>query len=278
MLNCLLSLNLIIRGRFSDNISDVEEKGGKLIFSKPLDEHENSGLSANLINQFVRRSFEVLDKYPLNIARAKKGLFSANVLLCRGAGSGKVKLKKLRGKWMGLGYMPLEIGIERAVGMEAYKFRYPKLKGIDVYANLYSGLKKAIRNAIKMLKRNRKKYDYFYIHFKECDIPGHDNKPLEKVKMIELMDKRFFGYLRRFIKDEKLIVTADHVTSCRKKAHTAGIVPVLFYQIKELPTYGIKIRRIEIIEGQRFTESDGMKGEMILGRKLLEEKMFSKKL
>ncbi len=255
---------LIIRGGFSDNISGVEEKNGKLVFSKPLDEHEDSKLSSDLINQFVRKSFEVLDKHPLNIARAKKGLFSANVLLCRGAGSGKMKLKKLKGKWIGLGYMPLEIGIERAVGMDVYKFRYPKLRGIDVYANLYSGLKKAIRNAIKMLKRNRRKYDYFYVHFKETDLPGHDNKPMDKVRMIELIDERFFGYLRRFIGNEKLVVTADHVTACRKKAHTEGAVPVLSYASNG------------VVMGQRFTEADGAKGRQIIGRKLLEEKMFNK--
>ena len=48
-----------------------------------------------------------------------------------------------------------------------------------------------------MLKRNREKHDYFYIHFKETDIPGHDNKPIDKVRMIELLDKRFFSFLRR---------------------------------------------------------------------------------
>ena len=136
----------------------------------------------------------------------------------------------MRGKWIALGYMPLEKGIARVMGMEPYKFSYPKLKRIDVYANLYDGLKKAIKYSRKMLKKFRKEHDYFYVHLKECDLPGHDNKPLDKVKMIELIDDRFFGFLKGFVGDDtKLIVTADHTTASRMKAHTADPEPVLTY-------------------------------------------------
>ena len=122
-----------------------------------------------------------------------------------------------------------------------------------------------MKYSIKMLRKNKKKYDYFYIHFKETDLPGHDNKPLDKVKMIELLDKKFFKFLKKFIKNEKLIITADHTTACRKKAHTAGSVPVLSYPLNN------KIR-----EGQRFTESCGLQGKQILAKRLLKEKLFEK--
>ena len=79
---------LVIRGGFSDNISNVDpaysisgarefSDGGKLSFSKSFDDEEDSKLSAELVNSFVRQSFEILDKHPINIARAKKGLYSA---------------------------------------------------------------------------------------------------------------------------------------------------------------------------------------------------------
>jgi 2,3-bisphosphoglycerate-independent phosphoglycerate mutase len=258
---------LVIRGGFSDNISGAEVRNGKLVFSIPMDEEEDSKLSANLVNQFVRKSFEVLDKHPINLSRARKGLFSANALLCRGAESDKVRLKKLRGKWMALGYMPLEKGIARTLKMDVYKFKYPKLRNMDVYDNLHYGLKGAIKSALKMLKRNKKNYDYFYVHFKETDIPGHDNKPIDKVKMIEMIDKMFFNYLRKYIGDGKLVVTGDHATACRKKEHTSGAVPVLSF-----PYHGKKREK----DGKRFSENEGMKGRKIVGRRLLVEKLFSK--
>ncbi len=263
---------LVIRGGFSDNISNVDPAyglgsasgtEGKLVFSKPLDDEEDSKLAAELVNGFVRQSFEVLDKHPINIARAKKGLYSANIILCRDAGNSPTKFKKLPGKWMCLGYMPLEIGAGESAGMSVYKFKYPRLKGIDVYGNLYEGLEDAIKYAKKMLWWNKNKYDYFYIHFKETDVPGHDNKPLDKIKMIEMLDKDFFSYLKKFIGDAKLIVTADHSTPCRKKAHSADPVPVLIYpQEKE--------------SEKRFTEKEALQGKKLSGRSLLKNNLFLK--
>lgn len=265
---------LIFRGGFSDNITNanpfysqggvVLNSNGKMVWAKSMDDEEDSKLSADMVNMFIRKSHEVLDKHPINLERARKGLYSANIVLCRDAGNEPVKFKKLRGKWMALGYMPLEIGIAKAVGMDVYKFRYPRLKGIDVYMNLHNGLRKAVKNAIRMLRRYRKKYDYFYVHLKETDIPGHDNKPLEKVKMIEFIDKQFFGFLRWFAKDSRIVVTADHTTACKRKAHTDDPVPVLTY-----PYDGKK-------KGLRFTEKDALEGRRILGRKLLQEQFFVK--
>ena len=198
---------LVFRGGFSDNISNANPYYGngvalsklsyKMTWATPLDDEDDSKLSAELVNGFIRKSHEVLKKHPINLARAKKGLYTANVILCRNAGSETIRLKKLRGKWMALGYMPLEIGIAKMLKMNVYKFRYPKFRGLDVYSNLYDGLRKAIKNAIRMIKRYRKRYDYFYVHFKETDIPGHDNKPMDKVKMIEMIDQRFFYFLKR---------------------------------------------------------------------------------
>ena len=257
---------LVIRGGFSDNITEVEiGKDNKFEFAKPLDDEEDSRLSAELINSFVRQSYKILENHPVNLVRAKKGLFVANVILCRGVGSEPLRLKKLTGRWIGLGYMPLEIGISRALGMNVYRFRYPKLKGIDAYENLYHGLNKAMKYAKRMLKWKKNKYDYLYVHLKEPDIPGHDNKPLDKVRMIELIDEKFFSFLNDYSGDGKIIITADHTTACRKYAHSDEPVPVLIYD-------GEKIDDKE----KRFTEEEGMKGKKIVSRKLLGSYMFGK--
>lgn len=254
---------LVIKGGFSRNITNVEINKEKLEFSQPQDEEDDSKLSAELVNSFVRQSYDILNKHPINIARAKKGLFSANIIMCRGPGNEPAKFKKLKGKWMALGYTPLEIGIAEAAGMCTYRFKYPKLKNMDVYENLYLGLKKAVKYAIKMLKRYRNKCEYFFIHFKELDVAGHDNKPLDKVKMIEILDEGFFSFLKNYLKNEKLIIVPDHMTSCRQKAHTSNPVPVLIYPSNKE-------------QDNRFTEEQGLKGKKILGKKLLSDYMFGK--
>ncbi|MFH1248818.1 MAG: alkaline phosphatase family protein [archaeon] len=229
---------LVIRGGFSENITNVDpayrvkgtfQSHDVLQYSKPLDDEENTQLSANILNEFVEQSYYILKTNRINEERGKKGLLPANIILARDAGTELVQTKKLDGKWLYIGCMPLEIGIARFFGMNVESFAYPPLKGEEVYSNLYEGLNQTIDFAKKSLKWNWKKYDHFYIHFKETDIPGHDNKPLDKKKMIEMIDKEFFSFILEMYKNEKfkIIITADHSTVCNLKAHTSDSVPFL---------------------------------------------------
>jgi len=83
----------------------------------------------------------------------------------------------------------MTVGFSRASGMKTFSFHYPRLRGIDVYENVWDGLRKACKFSMWVLKKNRKKADYAYIHIKETDLPGHDNKPVEKKEMLEYIDK-----------------------------------------------------------------------------------------
>jgi len=263
---------LVFRGGFSDNISgnDLTYIQGKTKFtdktgfSRPLDDDENSQYTANVVNEFVEKAHEILDKHPINEERKKKGLLPANYLLVRGAGIEVPKLKIYK-KWLSVAYMPLEMGFSRHCGMKVFSFDYPKLKGLDAYANLYEGLEKACKFSIKILKKNYKKQDYGYIHLKETDIPGHDNKPWEKKMMLEYIDKTLFKFLRRFAPPNKIriLVTGDHSTPCKLKAHSADPVPVLFYNDS-------------IPKEKKFSEKEARKGTLggFMGNELLKKVGF----
>jgi 2,3-bisphosphoglycerate-independent phosphoglycerate mutase len=266
---------LIFRGVFSDNISNIDpdyEDGvsvktyDKIRLSYPYDDSSESSLTANLVNTFVQKSFVVLENHPINLERKKKGIYPANFILCRDSGSKKLNFKKLDGKWCCFGYMPLEIGFGLSFNMDVKSFKYPEFKDMDSYQNLDDALSLAIKHSKKLLNTFYKNYDYFYIHFKETDLPGHDNKPLEKVKMIELLDKEFFSFLKKFIEDKslKILVTSDHTTSCRAKRHTDKPVPVLFYD-----------SIVKKNEKNRFTEPSGNKGKQYIAKNLLKETIYS---
>ena len=49
--------------------------------------------------------------------------------------------------------------------------------------------------------------------------------------MIEIIDKKFFGFLRKFAEKNKvkIVVSCDHSTPCILKAHSSDSVPVLVY-------------------------------------------------
>lgn len=232
---------LILRGgSFSDNITNIDpewkgssaDKNSKNIFefSKPLDENYSAKFSSFLVNEFISQVFRILNNHPVNLERIRKGLLPANMLFLRGAGVGLPKINKYN-KWMSINSMPLEKGISKLSNMRVYSFDYPNLKNMDSYKNLYEGLNKSIDYAVKTIKKNYKKYSGCYIQFKETDIPGHDNKPLDKKKMLEIIDKDFFSFLVNFsLKNKiKLVVTCDHSTPCQKRAHTSDPVPVLVY-------------------------------------------------
>lgn len=265
---------LVFRGGFSDNISGNDatyiqgklREANKIGFCKPQDDDENSQYTANIVNEFLEKAYEILNEHPVNKARKEKGFLPANYLLVRGAGIEPPKLKQYK-KWISTAYMPLEIGFSRTCGMNVYSFDYPKLKNLDAYENLYESMKKAVKFSIKVLKKTYKKSDYAYVHFKETDLPGHDNKPLEKKTMLEYLDKTFFKFIRKFAPPNKIkvVVTADHSTPCKLKAHSADPVPVLFYNDSNL-------------KEKKFCEKEARLGTLggIQGRELFKKVGFSK--
>ena len=72
-------------------------------------------------------------------------------------------------------------------------------------------------------------YDALYIHIKGPDVPAHDGRAEDKRDVIARIDAAFFGELLPRIDLDRTIVavTADHSTSCVRKAHTADPVPLL---------------------------------------------------
>jgi len=261
---------LVFKGGFSDNMSsndislNLKQKFDKIRPIKALDDDENTQYTVNILEEFLEKVYEVLENHPLNEERKKKGLLPANYLLVRGAGIEHPRLKFYK-NWLSVAYMPLEKGFSKLSGMTVFSFKYPKLKNLDVYENLYDGLKKACKFSVKTLKKNYKKFDYAYIHIKETDLPGHDNKPLDKKAMIEYIDKVLFSFLKKFAtkKKIKVVITGDHSTPSKLKNHSADPVPVLFYN--DSPP-----------KEKKFNEKEAKKGKLgrIFGEDLLKKVEF----
>lgn len=231
---------LVLRGGHCDNISSIDtewttpgKKEKKFAFSYPLDDDENCKNTSNILNKFIDQAFKILNNHPVNLERKRKGLLPANFIFMRGAGIETPKLKPYR-NWMSINSMPLEIGIAKLSKMKNFTFPLPPLKTIDSYKHLYTKLNQKINFSIKTIKKNHQDFLGCYVHFKETDIPGHDNKPLEKKNMLEIIDKKFFSFLKEFSKKNplKIVVTCDHSTPCKLKSHSHHPVPLLVYNGK----------------------------------------------
>ncbi len=287
----------VMKGGFSDNITGNDstyskgkgKEADRIGTFVPLDDEENSQYTVNIVKEFVDKAYDVLKNHPVNKQRKKKGLMPANFLLMRDPGIEKPKLKFYK-RWFSVAYLPLEKGFSKTSGMKVFEFKYPKLKGIDVYKNLWDGLEKACKFSVKTLKKKHKKFDYAYIHIKETDLPGHDNKPLIKKKMLEHIDKTLFKFLRKFAPPNniKVVVTADHSTPCNLKAHSADPVPLMFYNKSipkkskiSVPTFlkkPKKSREDSVQKGVKFCETTAKKGSLgrLRGSELFEKIGFTR--
>jgi len=138
-------------------------------------------------------------------------------------------LPKKSKKWLAIVNMPLEIAITKLAGMDTAVCPYPEMKSDSVYETLYDALKQFLSFAKEQIKKNYRKYDCFYIHIKETDVPGHDGLPVHKKKMIEMIDEILFEFMRNELKNTVVVVTADHSTPCTLKVHSDDPVPLLVY-------------------------------------------------
>lgn len=263
---------LVLYGNFSAEVSNLDPaykkvstygvaKDVKKAKLKPIKALEKKAeKTALILNEFVRQSKIVLKNDNVNKKRIKKGLLASNIILIRDAGNKLPKFPKKK-KWAAVASMPLEIGLAKLAGMDVLKFTYPEMKVKDIYTHLYLGLKTTIKYSWLNLKKYWNKYDHFYIHFKEMDIPGHDGLPEEKKKMIEMTDKLFFKKLKNLKKDFKLVVVSDHSTPCNLKRHSDDPVALLVYDGKNKDSV------------KKFNEKACKKGELgiLLGKDLMKK-------
>lgn len=258
---------LVFKGGFSDNITPTDPEyrsrnktDNKFRFSVPEDDDEISQYSANVVNNFTEQVFNLLDKHPVNDERRKKGLYPANIILTRAAGSSLQKIKSFR-MWACSTSIPVVKGICKSLGINLFEFKSLDSKGYDIYKTMKKNLVLEIKKAIKLIKKRKKEFDYFLIYLKETDSAGHDNKPLEKKEMVELIDKKLISFLRKLEKEKvKIIVTADHATPCKLKTHSSDPVPVLLCDWTRSA------------KEKKFSENEARKGKLgkIYGKQLLK--------
>lgn len=198
-------------------VKDYESRPLKCI---SLDEKMESRLTADIVNYFVEESNKILSEDKINIKRIEKGELPANYLIFRDGGEKPKKMPQFKDKFKltlsMYGQLPAENSIAKLIGA---KFTYSK--SLDLQLD-----KDFLINSEKMLVQDDA--DVKFIHIKGPDEPGHDNKPREKVKVIEFIDKYFISNLIKDVsKDDVVIVTCDHATPCELKIHSTDKVPVL---------------------------------------------------
>ncbi len=189
--------------------------------AEPLDDTEEARRAADLTNAFVEGAARVLDSSEVNRRRRQEGRLAANLVLTRDGGDRIPELVPIRKRfgpeWGCFVEMPVERGIALVLGMAPVDA--PTMPSRQEQYSAWAAL------AAEALDG----YDAIYIHIKGPDVPAHDGRADEKREVIEDIDAAFFAELLPRIDRARtlLAVTADHSTSCVRKAHTAEPVPLL---------------------------------------------------
>lgn len=183
----------------------------------PLDESENSKITADLVNEFTEQSLKIMKESPINQKRWELTKKKLSCILLRDAGNKYPNVipinEKYSMKFSCIVDMPVELGISDVLKMQAFE-----AGGLTDYEE------KAKVAANAMETQNA-----IYVHLKGPDEFGHDGDAIGKMKNIEEIDHRFFKTLLENIDTKKvaIVISADHSTPCINKGHSDDPVPVL---------------------------------------------------
>ena len=183
----------------------------------PLEETENSKLTADLVNEFTEQSLQIMKNSEINKKRSEANKKKLSCILLRDAGNKYPDVIPINEKYsMNFSCivdMPVELGISDVLKMKAFE-----AGGLTDYEEKARVAAKAMetQNAI-------------YVHLKGPDEFGHDGDAIGKTKNIEEIDQRFFKTLVENIDSSKvaIVISADHSTPCINKGHSDDPVPVL---------------------------------------------------
>jgi len=207
---------LVLRGKgLSHEVSDSDPHrvGEKAMRVKALS--KGAAKTARLLNEFSRKTHEVLETHPLNLERVRKGLPPANYLLLRGAGV-VPKLEPLRARFGLDGACIAATALVRGV------CRMADMEVIDV-AGSTTGVDTDLHAEGKAVLRALETHDLVLYSIKGFDELGHDGDAEGKVHFIERVDAALGGLLG---KADYLALLVDHTTPVSVRDHTGDPVPV----------------------------------------------------
>ena len=183
--------------------------------------------TADLINELILKSQELLANHPFNVERAKRGERQANSIW-PWSGGYRPSMKSLQELYpqVKTGAVISAVDLIRGIGHYA-GLRIIEVPGATGLANTnYEGKAQA---AIDALKTD----DFVFVHVEATDEAGHDGDIELKLKAIDYLDKRLIKPVLEAIQqmDEPVCVAVlpDHPTPVELRIHVNEPVPFIIW-------------------------------------------------
>lgn len=183
--------------------------------------------TADLLNDLIIRSQDLLQKHPFNIARRERGEREANSIW-PWSGGYRPSMKTLMQLYPEVhsGSVISAVDLIRGIGHYA-GLDIIKVPGATGLADTnYEGKTEA---ALKALQTQ----DFVFLHVEASDEAGHDGNMELKLKTIENLDKRMISTIYNKVKewDEQIAIAVlpDHPTPVEIRTHVSEPVPFLIW-------------------------------------------------
>ena len=202
--------------------------------------------TADLLNNLIQQSQEILKDHPVNLQRIAAGKDPANSIWPWSPGYRPAMQTMQEMYGFKQGSVISAVDLIRGIGV------YAGLEVIDVegatglYDTNYEGKAHA---ALEALKTN----DFVYLHVEASDEAGHEGDVDLKIRTIENLDKRAIGILfeelQKWDEPVAIAVLPDHPTPCAIRTHTNTPVPFLIYKPGQEPDSVTRFDEFSVLEG-----------------------------
>ena len=183
--------------------------------------------TAELINDLILRSQEVLKNHPINLRRMGQGKDPANSIWPWGGGF-RPQMELLSEKFPEVksGTVISAVDLIRGIGHYA-GFETPEVEGATgLYDTNYE-------NKVSVALDALRQQDFVYLHIEASDEAGHEGNMDLKKRTIEDLDNRVVRPIYEEVKnwDEpvSIAILPDHPTPCSLRTHTSEPVPFLIW-------------------------------------------------
>jgi len=237
---------LILKENLSDKITDSDPYFDWQKVKKVEAISSEAERSAQIIQDFLDKARQLMEYHPANELRKKNGLPIANYIVTREAGNKLPNIKSFVKKYkIRKAVCIAENGVMKGSCM---------LAGFDAITVPELNFEKSLRFIFENVENALTEYDFVYAHIKGPDEPAHDGDFFKKQKMIERIDE-YLEAFRNF--NGILILTSDHITSCKTRKHEFGAVPILIYgkgsdAVQTFDEFSVKKGKLKLINGKKL--------------------------
>ena len=217
---------------------DVPLKPFRPLLVKPISGAENITIpengtdltpqqTADLINDLILRSQELLKNHPINLKRISEGKDPANSIWPWSPGY-RPQMEQLSDKFPQLkrGAVISAVDLINGIGYYAGLRRITVEGATGLYDTNYEN---KVAAALEALKTD----DFVYLHIEASDEAGLEGDVDLKLLTIENLDKRAVGPIYEAVKDwdepVAIAVLPDHPTPCELRTHTSDPIPFLIW-------------------------------------------------